>query len=126
MGKISISRSFFETIEELVPAEAVDIALVGDDSINNRLGVLGTNQLGLDGSYSGSAYVFEGPPSISPVQLGVEAGDKIRLSQASGQPVGSNSDRELTVVDPTTLTVFEDLVTPDTVYYKFEVLKRRS
>lgn len=55
--------------------------------------------------------------------LGLKAGDKIKLEQASGQPVGANDGVTVTIVNPVTLTVFETLVV-DAVKYRFRAFRR--
>jgi hypothetical protein len=100
------------------PGERLEPAFSGDAGVNNELGVLGANQLGINGAYSGTAYTFAGPadPGAAPVQLGFEYGDLIRLSGG-----GVNDGAELTINDPSTLTVLETLTTPDATYYSFDV-----
>jgi hypothetical protein len=118
---------------EIRPTERVEIALVGDDTVgvNNRLKIVGASQLGIDPAFvpAGDPYSFEGPADLgglpdNVVQLGFSLGDQIRLSQASGQPVGSNDGALVTILDPSALTVLEALTFPDTTVYKFHAIKR--
>lgn len=112
------------SVDELTPEDAFEFGLqgVGD----NKLVVTGLVNLAIDGGYTGDAYTFAGPPDTvaSPIQLGFKKGDKLKLEG----PVGgeSNDGRELTLVDPATIEVFEELVTPDVTLYTFQAIRRRA
>lgn len=111
-------------------------AVVGIDTAptRNRLKVNSTVQLGIDPLFAGYStpgrrYTFAGPANTSsdPIRLGFKAGDKIRLMQADGEPVGPNdyhSKGDFTIVNPDTLEVAETLVFPDSTKYKFHAIKR--
>jgi hypothetical protein len=61
--------------------------------------------------------------TIGTPSLGLKPGDKVTLSQAAGQPVGANDGVTVTIVNPTTLGVLENLVV-DAVKYRFRVFRR--
>lgn len=124
----------FERISDVTPVGICEFALHGDQTgpCLNMLQVTGINQLAVDGAYTpqgtpANPYTLEGPANTgsNPVQLGFKKGDRIRLlATASGSP--QNLGAEVTLVDPAALTVFEDLTTPDTAVYEFEVIRRMS
>jgi len=124
----TLYRSFFERASELSPAEWFELGIRGDGQNDNHLVVGGANTLNRHGSFSGTAYTFLGPAAeaVSPKQLNVRKGDKVRL-EADGGGAPANDGRELTisVVGATTLTVFETL-TVDTANYKFVIMRRSA
>jgi hypothetical protein len=62
--------------------------------------------------------------TIGTLKLGFQKGDKIKLEQAAGEPVGANDGAIVTLVDPASLTISETLTTPDAVKYKFRAFRR--
>jgi hypothetical protein len=112
------------TPEDLSPAEAVEVGMVGDPAQSNKLAIASASSLSISGSYSGTAYTLAGPADTgaSPVQLGFKQGDKLRLRGSVGTEL--NHGRELTLVNPAAITVFETLAFPDSDEYEYTVLRR--
>lgn len=100
---------FFTTERSVTPLELATCGMKGDPAVDNKLTVSGANQLAISATYSGTAYTFDG--------LGFKAGDKILLSDPGAS--GPNDGRELTLTDPSTISVLETLVTPDATEYEF-------
>ena len=111
---------------EFLPLEGYEVGFRGDPSVNNTVTVSGPGTLARSGSYSGADYTLAGPPDTgaSPVQLGFEPWDKIRLiGPSGGEP---NDGMEYTLLDPAAWTVRETMVTPDATVYEFVVFRRVS
>lgn len=121
----SIPRAFSGRLAEGSPSDLVSVGAKGDPSVNNLMVVNGANDLGLSPSYSGPDYLFSGPVDVSssPLKLGFKKGDKVRLTGA-----GANGGLEFTIGSfgavPGTLSVVEDLTTPDATEYQFSVIRR--
>lgn len=114
------------SLSDLRPMEVYEVGFRGDSSVDNTVTVTGANTLARSGSYSGTDYTLAGPPDTgaTPVQLGFEPWDKIRLIGPSG---GEPNDGEVyTLLDPAAWTVRETMVTPDATVYEFVVFRRAS
>jgi hypothetical protein len=106
---------------DLFPLDMAEVRVIGDEVKKNRLYAISNSQLQTDPLYTGSSYTL--------ASLGFKAGDRLFLTQAQGFAIGLNNLRELTIVDPASMEVFELLQYPDIVggipiAYKFYAIKR--
>lgn len=108
----------------LAPKVFTTIGLTGALSANNRLYPASSTTLALSGSYAGVPYVMNGPAFVGsvPFQLGLKPGDRVKLTGALGTEL--NHGRDLTIMDPATLTVLEALAFPDPDEYEFTAYRR--
>lgn len=118
------TRTFYSSVEDLVPMESSSCGMSGNPSVSNKLTVTSSSSLAIVGGYAGLSYTFAGPADISsvPKQLGFKKGDKLKLKGPAGTE--SNHGREVTFEDPASISVMEVLVTPDATEYEFTALRR--
>lgn len=109
----------------LSTAAFATVGMVGNPAVTNKLAVAGASTLSISGSYSGVPYVFNGPALVSspPYQLGFQAGDRIKLKGSVGTE--PNHGRDLTILNPAGITIYETLTTPDANEYEFTVYRKR-
>lgn len=108
----------------LAPKSFATVGMTGALSVSNRLAVASASTLVVSGSYSGVPYVLNGPAFVGtpPYQLGFKRGDRLKLVGATGTE--PNHGRELSLLDPATITILESLVFPDANEYEFTVSRR--
>jgi hypothetical protein len=121
-----LTRSFFGSVENLVPTEAMVLSISGNASVNNVLLVDTSSSLKLSLSYSGVAYDLGGPLgadiSGAVMRLGFRRGDRIKLKGSVGTE--PNHGKEFTLDNPTGFAIMESLTTPDANSYEFTVFRR--
>jgi hypothetical protein len=66
--------------------ELSSLRIKGKASVTNKIHTVGTNKFSLDPGYTGSSFLFGGPPSVSPIRLGVLPGDLLHLTGPVGSP----------------------------------------
>jgi hypothetical protein len=116
-------RTFFERAQELTPVGVVELALKGRGTNGTYVRVTGANTLTFAGT---PAYVISGPAdeTASPLQLGFEKGDLVRLI---GQ-VGTEANHGVLVSldDPSTGAIYDTLTVDSPEDYYFDLIKRRT
>jgi len=118
--------SSFDAADGLAPSGSMTVGMIGNPSVTNKLAITSSSTLAISGSYSGAAYTLSGPADTgaTPVQLGFKQGDRLKLRGAVGTE--PNHGKELTLDDPSVISVFETLVSPDVNEYEFTVFRRRG
>lgn len=137
--RFGVRPAEFERMLDFAPYGISEFCLKGDPIIaNNYLVPVGPFQWGVDPGYTpqgtpADPYTLEGPAddSSNPVKLGFKKGDKIKILNGDEyvgpyHNTGINTGREFTIVDPSTMTVLEQLTWSDSDRYLFRVIRRMS
>jgi hypothetical protein len=79
----------------------------------------------LDPAYSGAPFSFEGPPSASPLRLGVLQGDRLHITGPSGAP-NTGLSFTITSASGTALAVYQPFTSDPGTQYQYAIERRKS